>query len=518
MILSNDEIQELIHKNPKTFTTILKHQHPDTYSTIVNYVSFGKTFSEKVYCYINSIQINTCTEGNIKKFTSINTGYSFCGKPSVCKCCKESVSTSCKTTLATRTREEQEDINKKREQTWLALSGGQYNNAGQSPKAIATRKEFFGDPVTRQIYIDKCEATCIERYGVKNVNQRNPYIKLLQDKSEALRLFNEANQDVAKMCNKFDLHEKTVRGYLLSHEIITKGRSIPEQEIYDYLISLGIDKTEIILGDRTLLGNKQEVDIYLPKYNFAIEYNGIHWHSEAFYNPRIDSKYHYNKTKLAQEKGVHLIQIYCFQWASQKDLIKSRIKSKLGLATKVFARKCTVKEINFAEYSRLLNKVHIQGTATSSVKLGLFYNDELIAVAGFSKTRSIIGKKKTDTEHTYELIRYASIGNVVGGASKLLKYFIKQYSPEVIRTYSDNMWNTGKLYTSIGFLYVGETKPGYWYVKKNTNKMLHRSNFTKKKLIAQGHHAQLTERDIMSSLNYYKIWDCGHKIWEYRVK
>lgn len=517
-ILTRQEINDIISSNPKTFTTILKHRHKETYDAISNYATFGRTFAEKIYCYVNSIPTNTCTDGNVKNFKSYNDGFAFCGKPAVCKCCKASVSAACKATASVRTKEEQEAINAKRAATWLELSGGKYSNAGQTPKAVESRNALFADPEYKKYYVDKFAATCMERYGVKNPQQRNPAIMQLQSKDEALKLYNLYTNDISKMSAELNVHEKTIRGYLLSHEIITKSRSVPEQEVLDYLLSIGIDKSEIIVGDRTLLGNKQEVDFYLPKYNLAIEYNGVHWHSEAFYNPRITDMYHYNKCKLAKDKGVQLIQIYCFQWTSQRDIIKARIKAKLGISDRIFARKCIIKEISFPEYALFLKRTHMQGTAMSSARLGLFYNNELVAVAGFSKTRAIVGRRKSDTDSTYELVRYASTGNVVGGASKLLKYFIKTYSPTLIRTYSDNMWNSGNMYSAIGFTYVKETKPGYWYVKKNTDKMLHRSNFTKKKLIEQGHPAELTEKDIMSNLNYYKIWDCGHKIWEYQIK
>ena len=141
----------------------------------------------------------------------------------------------------------------------------------------------------------------------------------------------------------------------------------------------------------------------------------------------------------------------------------------------------------------------------SVVKYGLYHNNELCAVIGFSKSRSIIGKTKVDDENTWELVRYCSIGVVVGGLSKLIKHFKKNYNPSLIRTFSDNAWNTGNSYKVVGFEKVRETPPGYWYYKVGDTAMQHRSNFTKKKLVEKGFDASLTEDQIMKDLKYYTI-------------
>ena len=62
------------------------------------------------------------------------------------------------------------------------------------------------------------------------------------------------------------------------------------------------------------------------------------------------------------------------------------IKNKLGLNTKIYARKCLVKEVSSQEARKFLEYNHLQGYANSKVRLGLYYNEELISLMTFSSS------------------------------------------------------------------------------------------------------------------------------------
>jgi hypothetical protein len=47
-------------------------------------------------------------------------------------------------------------------------------------------------------------------------------------------------------------------------------------------------------------------------------------------------------------------------------------------------------------------------------------------------------------------------------------------------------------------------------------KLYHRSNFTKIKLVKDGHSNKLTEWEIMQSIGYDRIWDCGNAKWKWK--
>lgn len=128
--------------------------------------------------------------------------------------------------------------------------------------------------------------------------------------------------------------------------------------------------------------------------------------------------------------------------------------------------------------------------------------------------------KRELLRNKWELIRYCSkqFQNIVGGFSKLLKYFIRNYNPRQIITYSDIRWNCinkNNVYNINGFEFVTTTRPNYWYLKKHKwLNRIHRFNFQKYKLINKGHDQSLTEHEIMKNMDYYRIYDCGHQKFE----
>ncbi len=257
-------------------------------------------------------------------------------------------------------------------------------------------------------------------------------------------------------------------------------------------------KNKIIENDRNLI--KTELDIYLPDLNIAFEFNGLYWHSEL----HKAKKYHLEKTEKCLEKGIQLIHVWEDDWIYKQDIIKSMILNKLGKTpNKIFARKCEVKEITDNILIRdFLNKNHIQGFVGSKIKLGLFYNNELVSLMTFGKNRLGIGKTNT---YDYELLRFCNkkYNNVVGGASKLFNYFIKKYNVNEINSYADRSYSNGDLYTKMNFIKKHTTKESYHYVIDKIRK--HRFNFRKSKLDGIG-----TEHNIMNSKNIYRIYNSGH--------
>lgn len=138
----------------------------------------------------------------------------------------------------------------------------------------------------------------------------------------------------------------------------------------------------------------------------------------------------------------------------------------------------------------------------SKYNYGLYYNDELVSVMTFGKSRF--------SNNEFELLRFCSklYTNVIGGASKLFKYFLKDH-PEItnIVSYADRRWSIGNLYEKLGFNKRTITKPSYFYVKDGHR--LSRLNFQKHKLIAEGFDPNKTEHEIMLERKIYRIYDCG---------
>jgi len=277
--------------------------------------------------------------------------------------------------------------------------------------------------------------------------------------------------------------------YMFSQLIINhlQGKGCPkcglniskaEDEIAQYIESFGVT---VIRRDKTVLRGK-ELDIYIPEYNLAIEYDGMIWHSRGTTFPNnlegFDKNGHISKTNICEENGIQLLHIFENEWILNKEQWKSVIKNKLNKTdVKIYARDTEIKEIKATEASNFCEKNHLQGKNDSSLNYGLFYNNKLVSVMTFSKNRF---NKKAD----YEMVRFCNLlnHNVVGGASKLLKYFREKNSGKVL-SYANRRWSNGGLYRSLGFKEIGKTQVGFYFFNhKDITKLYSRQKFQKHKL------------------------------------
>jgi very-short-patch-repair endonuclease len=314
-------------------------------------------------------------------------------------------------------------------------------------------------------------------------------------------------------CNQnYDIHRNSFR-YRVSVNVnpcticnpINEASSIQEKELQKIVSDIVGD---CILNDRTTIPPK-ELDIVIPNKKLGIEYNGVYWHNELF----VEDDYHLKKYLSCKSKGFDLIQIFQDEWETKRDIVLSLIKNRLGYNTNnvIYARKCEIKFVTNKEHNQFLNVNHVQGKVGASVKLGLYYNDELVSLMTFGKLRKSLGSSHVDGE--WELIRFCNKlnHNVVGGASKLFKYFVKNYNPIKILSFSDNRFFNGDMYKLLGFGYDGYSKPSYFYVINGLRH--HRYNFRKDVLVREGFDSNKTEHQIMLDRGIYRIYDCGNKRW-----
>lgn len=279
-----------------------------------------------------------------------------------------------------------------------------------------------------------------------------------------------------------------------------------ELEVKDFIESLNI-KT---IGNHRKEKGVFEIDIFIPLLNIGIEYHGLYWHSEKF----KDKKYHQNKYINCKSQGIKLLQVFDDEWKNKKEICKSRIKNILGFSEKkIYARNTDIRTISSRESRDFLNKNHIQGFIGSKYYFGLFYKNELVALMSFSKNRKNLGRKSIDGY--YELTRFCNkIGHiVVGGASKLLNHFVKNYYPKKIISYADLRWSNGNIYEKLGFNFVKNTNPNYFYTKDFKNRE-NRFKYRKDILVESGFNKNKTEAEIMKERGFSKIYDAGHALYE----
>jgi len=378
--------------------------------------------------------------------------------------------------------------------------------------------------------IMRMKKTNMKRYGVDSVLQNSDIMNKkwetingkITKKFEELGYIILNSNKIELLIKHPDGHTFTINRKIAINrlnagcEISTKLLPISSQistyeiELRNFIDSLGVS---YYINDRKIIKPK-EIDIYIPSKKIGIEFNGLYWHSEYF----VENDYHKNKHKLAKKNNIELIQIFEDEWILKKNVVKSIIKNRLGFVNKKhFARKCKIKEVNSSIVNEFLNKNHIQGYVASKINIALYHNDEIVSVMTFGPQRKSLGARKK--KNSYEMLRFCNKTNllVVGGASKLFKYFLKKYDVNEVVTYADIRYFNGGSYEKMGFTYHSITKPNYWYVFKDTITKKHRFNFRKDVLVKQGFDKTKTAHQIMLERKIPRIYDCGNHKYIYKT-
>ena len=151
-----------------------------------------------------------------------------------------------------------------------------------------------------------------------------------------------------------------------------------------------------------------------------------------------------------------------------QEKITGIVLSKLNLNNKIFARNCEVRKIDKHTAETFLNAWHLMGATQSGSNRGLFYENELQALASFSKGRKM--NRLPGHQRSFELIRFCSRPGitVTGGLTKLLKNFFVEKEAGDIMTYVDKQLSDGKAFVSAGFKRHSETPPNYFLINKKT--------------------------------------------------
>jgi hypothetical protein len=384
----------------------------------------------------------------------------------------------------------------------------------KTPQQLDTRK-------------DKVKQTNIERYGVEFPNQsdevknkatgtnHNLYdrdshsqihitkksLKNLNDRTWMYDNHVIQQKPFAQIGDELNCTISTISRYMKNHEIETQHffQSIGEKELSNFVSSLGIKTSTNI---RSIIP-PHELDIYIPEYKIAIEYNGLYWHSEK---NKKQSDYHLNKTISCEQQGIRLIHIFEDEWKYQQQKCKDTILHLLGQSKKgVYARNASIQEISWKEAKDFLNKYHLLNAGTSgNYRIGAFNKDnELVGVMVFGQQNNEKSKKGT-----IELKRFVTDKrNNPGLGSKMFNFAIKQKHYSEVIAFVDRRWFTGLVKTFIGFTLVDTTSPAIWWT--DGGKRYYRRFITKQQLIKEGFNPTLSKKLILESLGYYRIWDCG---------
>jgi transposase len=312
----------------------------------------------------------------------------------------------------------------------------------------------------------------------------------------------EAVQCMGGLAEKYQCSMTTIKKLFKMYDVEARfaKSSVGQLQVEEFVKSLGFTT---VSNNRKII-YPLEIDIVVPEKNLAIEYCGVYFHSETWGNK--NKTYHKRKYDLCAANGYKLITIFESEWNTKRDIVKSIIRTKLGMnQKKIPARKTIFKELEYKDVRSFETENHLQGTRPAGKYFGLFYENVLVMSLS-------IGKSRFNKQHQNEIIRMTSKQgvSVIGGISKLMK---NSQIKECV-TYADKRYGDGLGYLKSGFTKLSDSAPNYFYFHKKDHNTLHsRNKFQKHKI--PNVDLNLTEYENMQNQNYDRIWDCGNCVYKY---
>lgn len=404
-----------------------------------------------------------------------------------------------------------------------------------------TKEERYGNSTYNNR--EQAEKTCIEKYGVSNPAQ----VSLFMDNAQKTKVdrygINNSNNWIKGHETRIDNSGSLEESYRVT--TIHRQETLLEEYGVDNIAKLDSTKLKIKESTKSTFQERYGVDCYwlLPdakrsndgkdsSYNLAFEQllvnNNIQYEREVsvgkfiydfkvgdylieinpaathnvtwspYSDSGIDLRYHKNKSDNALEYNFRCIHIW--EWDDCNKIIKQLILSK----TRVYARQCSIKLVDIQDAKDFINLNHLQGYARDTIRIGLYYKNNLISIMTF-------GKPRYSLTADYELIRYCSSCTVVGGAEKLFRYFVTNYMPSKIVSYCDTAKFAGNVYNKLGFKFVGITLSHHWYNFKTKqhilDSLLRKRGFDQ--LFNTNYGKGTSNNDLMIQHGFVEVVDSG---------
>jgi hypothetical protein len=435
-------------------------------------------------------------------------------------------------------RKQKESDKRSTKEKWLDTIKSKYNVSSYKDflrgkqnyeDIIKRQQESFKISIKRKYGVDnirnipnvkeKIKETCLERYGTttplntKEQKEKKKLKKRIETYYNFSRFKNECvpKFTLKEWMEKFDQKlpwKKTSTGKVYyckywGYAPVGKFKdSTLERTVCKMLDSLDVS---YVKNTRDVI-NPMELDLFLPKYNIAIECNGEYFHSTR----TKDKDYHLLKNKECFKKGIRLINLFGKDITQKErkvfNLLKTFVKKN---KIKIGARKCNIVEISSGIAKTFFEKYHFNGFCHAKNHYGLMYKNRLISAISIGKARFL--KNSSDLE----LIRFATMKNinVLGGFSKFLSLLRKKFPNKTLHTYADLNIYTGDVYEKTGFTFNRLTDPDFYYCKDG-NTFVSRYQAQKhklKNLLKDKFESNLSEEENMKNSEYYRVYGCGNK-------
>lgn len=491
----NNNAKKIVEKNPLIANKILEQT-----KNIIG--DLQDTLRERLFCIINNInEIPRCLNcGEQVKFNhSTNNYQKYC-------CLKCANSHDIKKHKTRMTNFEKyggaaplcnENVKQKMIETNIRSFGQQYHQQteyGKQQRKQTIKQKYQCNHIFESTLIqEKIHQTMIEKYGTKYFSQKHISLQSLQQLNDRQWLYQQHIQlqkPIYQIAEQLNVSTFCVRSYLKKHNIpiLRFFASNVQKQVLDFL-KFETKISNIVINDRQLLF-PQEIDILIPEQRFAIEVNGIFWHSE---NKGKYKTYHLEKALNCKQKGYTLFQFTDQQWFFQNQTIKNILKNKLG--------KNQYEQIDFNQCEVFLNcndQVKFK-TYFLANSLKQYIKPDLCYQLIYKQQIVILLLLKKINSHSWELIDFIENNqfNVHQGIKKLFDIFIKNYKPKtVIYVLNNNLFDVNIL-NELNFKFSGFSQPNCFYFNKNYPYILFSEN-------------QLSQHEKHT---YERYWDCGNSIW-----
>jgi hypothetical protein len=278
-------------------------------------------------------------------------------------------------------------------------------------------------------------------------------------------------------------------------------------DVMRFIKELGVN---VLKEDRSIIqGNKRmaELDIYVPQARFAVEYNGLYWHSSLCKS----DVYHDRKSQQCAQAGVLLMHVFSDEWNDRPDIVKSMIRHRLGLpARKVDARKCNIIPLPDFEKTMFFKQNHIDGDVRSKVAFALTIDFEVVAAISL---RQPFQRKKYGPD-VIEVARICTLKNtsVRGGIGRLTaeaRRWAKDNGFASMMSYVDTRHGITDGWKMSGWTLSDETPPRWWWT--DFTQRFNRFKFKADR--ANG----LTEVQVADQAGVVKIHGCRNHVYTLNV-
>ena len=411
-----------------------------------------------------------------------------------------------------RIEEFKEKNHEKMKQTNLERYGVEYPAQSKEIREYMkkTNMEKYGQEYTVRVpeFIEKSKQTNIDKYGVDNVFKSEEFREKAQETNIKKYGVRHASQspEIQERIKEANLEKYGVE-YFCQHERCNEANgfriSKVNKEFQEFLNESNIESELEFIQDN--FGYDLKVGDTLIEINPWYTHNSTvgPYFGEKRRKPKAPN-YHAEKTKFAREHGYNCIHIFDWdEWEKVRNLLQPK--------ERIYARECEVKRIDRKEADEFLGSYHLQGsTKQIQYAYGLLYEGDLVEVMTF-------GKPRYNKNYEYELLRLCTAPkiSVIGGASKLLKFFEEQVKPKSIISYCDLSKFNGEVYEKLGFELKEQTAPAkHWYNFKTKRHIT--DNLLRQRGFDQLHGANFgkgtSNEELMKAEGYVEIYDCGQLV------